>query len=412
MASTGQMRSLLDAHSIFYVDDGQLAGTNLPLVSQGFELLRDLFSRIGFALNKSKTQSMVCAPQTLTTHLSTPAYKRKLGGDAERYEDRKRMLVECPQCSATFQHRRLGAHLSEVHGTLFCTPVPPRRLSVAAPRTYNLDMDGSIELDCPVPLCEFGASKRYNMRRHFAFMHPMERVNIAQDAHLLVCAACTMRVPTLGPKHTESKICKQLSELRIKREKYTTIVEARAHRFQVDGTELEAVNEFIYLGRTVTAPDDDQAALRRNLLKARKRWSSIRRILVSERSSPRIAGLFYKATCLTILLYGSETWCWTPAMIKTLEGFHHRVARYITRRPIRTRTTEAGEELWHYPSTSRSLELAGLWPMRTYIGRRRAPLVTYAEQESTFYPLTTQFTGHTKRHFWWDQHSLFPLDSA
>ena len=221
-----------------------------------------------------------------------------------------------------------------------------------------------------------------------------------------------MHVSNLGPKHTDSKLCRQLTELRVKRENCSLITEARAHRFDVDGADLGAVNEFVYLGRLVTAPDDDHAALRRNLVKAGKRWASIRRVLVSERSTPRISGLFYKATCLTVLLYGSETWCWTSAMIKTLEGFHHRVARCITRRTIRPRFNADGKEVWFYPDTARALQRAGLWPMRTYIGRRRAALVSYAQRESTFYPLTAQFTGHTKKHYWWDQHSLFPSDST
>ena len=131
VASTGQMRSLLDAHSIFYVDDGQAAGTNLPLLTYGFNLLRDLFSRIGFALNSSKTEkSMVCAPNALVTQLSTPAYKRRLGGQGN-YDVRKRQMVECPQCQAHMQQRRLSAHLNEVHGVLFCTPA-------TAPRTLTL----------------------------------------------------------------------------------------------------------------------------------------------------------------------------------------------------------------------------------------------------------------------------------
>ena len=51
-----------------------------------------------------------------------------------------------------------------------------------------------------------------------------------------------------------------------------------------------------------------------------------------------------------------------------------RVARCITRRIIRPRLNADGEEVWFYPDTARALQCAGLWPMRTYIGRRRAAL--------------------------------------
>ena len=37
----------------------------------------------------------------------------------------------------------------------------------------------------------------------------------------------------------------------------------------------------------------------------------------------------YKAVSYTVLLYGSKSWVVTEAMLKILEGFHHRAARRI-----------------------------------------------------------------------------------
>jgi hypothetical protein len=77
-------------------------------------------------------------------------------------------------------------------------------------------------------------------------------------------------------------------------------------------------------------------------------------------------GMFYKAVIQAVLLYGCETWTLTTPMIKALEGFHHRVARRITRMtPVRH-----GNGQWNYPPIQDALDAAGLYPIREYIRRR------------------------------------------
>ena len=44
----------------------------------------------------------------------------------------------------------------------------------------------------------------------------------------------------------------------------------------------------------------------------------------------RSRGMIYKAVDQAVLLYVSESWVVTGAMLKLLEGFHHRAARRIT----------------------------------------------------------------------------------
>ena len=39
--------------------------------------------------------------------------------------------------------------------------------------------------------------------------------------------------------------------------------------------------------------------------------------------------MFYKATVPAVLLFGSETWCLTPATLRRLEGFHVKAARQM-----------------------------------------------------------------------------------
>jgi len=401
----------MDTTAIFYADDGNLMGTNPITVQYAFDLLCTLFGRLGFSVNARKTKTMVCAPPAYCTGISTPAYKRRITNQGDSYGTRKRRRIQCPHCDAEVQERHLTTHINTQHGITYTTP-PSSRLSTSeAPRTYNMDMDNKDHTVCPVPLCEFATTTRYQMRVHFAFLHPRDQLNIAQDAHLPYCTQCNMRVGSLGPRHTSSAKCRQLSELRIRRERLDATVQARSRRFTLQNDEeLEAVDEFVYLGRPINTPDDDNSALKRNLQRARKRWGMIRRVLVREGANPRISGLFYKASCMTVLLYGTETWCWTQSMVSTLEGFHNRIARHITNRHIRPRTNDDGDEFWIYPSTTDTLDRAGLFPMKEYLRRRREPLQAYAETQSFYYHYAqlTETNTNPSRHFWWHQHDYFP----
>lgn len=73
---------------------------------------------------------------------------------------------------------------------------------------------------------------------------------------------------------------------------------AKQHRFSAGGvaTQLEAVDAFVYLGRTVTTWDDDEPALRKNLLKMRKGRGFLRRLLQREGATPKISDYFHKSS--------------------------------------------------------------------------------------------------------------------
>ena len=53
---------------------------------------------------------------------------------------------------------------------------------------------------------------------------------------------------------------------------------------------IETVTSFIYLGRVLTAADDDWPAVVGNLRKGRKRWLRLERILGWEGAIPRVSG--------------------------------------------------------------------------------------------------------------------------
>ncbi len=76
---------------------------------------------------------------------------------------------------------------------------------------------------------------------------------------------------------------------------------------------------FKYLGRLLAYDDNNTQAMRGNLKKARKSWGQVLRILRAENFSPKVCGVFYKATVQAVLLFGSETWKLSPSSLKSLE---------------------------------------------------------------------------------------------
>ena len=116
--------------------------------------------------------------------------------------------------------------------------------------------------------------------------------------------------------------------------------------FEVYGQQIQSVPRFTYLGRVMTAGDDDWTAVAGNLAKARKSWGRMQGILRREGATPRIPGNFFKAVVQQVLLFGAETWVVTPKMERALSAFLHGVARRLTGR--QARREKDGE--WHYPS--------------------------------------------------------------
>ena len=61
--------------------------------------------------------------------------------------------------------------------------------------------------------------------------------------------------------------------------------------FHAYGQPMEAVSEFWYLGRLLTATDDDWPAVERNIKKARRSWGRLDRVLGREGRNLKCHGL-------------------------------------------------------------------------------------------------------------------------
>ena len=80
--------------------------------------------------------------------------------------------------------------------------------------------------------------------------------------------------------------------------------------------------------------------------------------------------MFYKATVQSVMLFGSETWCLTPATLQRLEGFHVKAARRMT-----GKMSVLASGVWVYPKTSEVLAAAGLHTIEYYVRVRRARIL-------------------------------------
>ena len=63
--------------------------------------------------------------------------------------------------------------------------------------------------------------------------------------------------------------------------------------------------KFNYLGQIMTAGDDDWTEVAGNLVKARKSWVRLTKILSREGADKRVSGNFFKAVVQQVLLFGA-----------------------------------------------------------------------------------------------------------
>ena len=81
-------------------------------------------------------------------------------------------------------------------------------------------------------------------------------------------------------------------------------------------------------------------------------------------------GMLCKTMVQLVLLYGSEIWVVTGAMLKVLEGLHNQAARKIA--GMTARRTTSGE--WEGPPVADTLETTGIWTIEEYIQYRQATI--------------------------------------
>ena len=127
------------------------------------------------------------------------------------------------------------------------------------------------------------------------------------------------------------------------------------------------MKEFRYLGKVLTATDDDWPAVARNLHRARATWGRLTRILGREGADPKVSRNFYIAVTQQVLLFGADSWVLTGKMEAALYAFQGRVARRLTGR-LPHRGTDGK---WQYLPLAEAIKDAGIVRVRTSVLRRQ-----------------------------------------
>ena len=122
-------------------------------------------------------------------------------------------------------------------------------------------------------------------------------------------------------RHPETAQCAKEAERKRRRLTDTETSENSEQAFEAYGAPIESVSEFKYLGRILTATDDDWPAVVGNLRKARRSLGRLARVLSREGADPKVSRTFYIAVTQAVLLFGSETWVLTTRMEKALDSF-------------------------------------------------------------------------------------------
>ena len=155
---------------------------------------------------------------------------------------------------------------------------------------------------CPVPECPqgregHGCKAPFNLRWHFVFRHPRDKVVIRGEC-LPRCPLCGMQVAreALGTaKHEQSKTCRQMAARRREHLVAAEGVRAMQRTFSAYGeAEFRRVDRFKYLGRVLSYDDCNTPAIRRNLKRAREVWGRIFTIIAKECVPPLVAGMFIR----------------------------------------------------------------------------------------------------------------------
>ena len=126
------------------------------------------------------------------------------------------------------------------------------------------------------------------------------------------------------------------------------------------------VTSFRYLGRVISAADENWLTVILNLGKSWAVWIRMMRILSKEGARPRVYGFFFNDVVQSVLLFCVGTWVVTPRMVRVLGGFQYQVSRRTTGRILRRR----GDGNLEYTSVDVTREEEGLDKIKTYIHQK------------------------------------------
>jgi len=101
----------------------------------------------------------------------------------------------------------------------------------------------------------------------------------------------------------------------------------RTHSVKTDNNSFERVDEFKYLGTTLTNQNSIQEEIKRRLKSGNACYHSVQNLLSSSLLSKNLKIKIYRTIILPVVLYGCETWSLTLREERRLRVFENRVLR-------------------------------------------------------------------------------------
>jgi hypothetical protein len=394
------------ADQLFYADDGAIMDTDPGKVQKLTDDYAERFSRVGLMMNDKKTKAMVVDGAKAPTMESKEAFDRQRGvGDCRTYREKALSKVQCQLCGAMSQKQGLPKHQSRpvcLRGreewkrnpenpinqqnqvTEEPTSEEEEEEEPVLPQEYCISTLAGAKIECPVHNCSGTYGNPAKLRVHFQQRHLEDTIVIEQEGRLPRCTNCGIFSSTVGARHQASMTCRKATERRQKQ------VVAKEHErlkkdvvFTVSGKPIEIVDTFKYLGRVTAKTDSDEAAVLRNLVQARRKWASMKMVLIRDGDgvNPKTMAVFYRTVVLYTLLYGSESWVLTQDLMRQLRSFHRRCCRGLARDFIR-QDELTGE--WICPNSEKVLQKVGCQSIEEYIQRRRDTIMEYAKTRNIY----------------------------
>ena len=132
-----------------------------------------------------------------------------------------------------------------------------------------------------------------------------------------------------------------------------------------DGTSLKLVDNFTYLGSSVSSTEKD---IDKWLMKA---WTAIYRLSIIWKSdlTDKMKRSFFQAAVVLILLYGCTTWTLIKRLKKKLDGNYTRMLRAILNKSWRQHSTR--HQLFdHLPPIKKCIQFRRTRTCRTLLGKQ------------------------------------------
>jgi len=102
-----------------------------------------------------------------------------------------------------------------------------------------------------------------------------------------------------------------------------------------DGNFIPIVEKTKYLGTIIHNSLQSEEDVIARVRVASAAFAALRPIFIRRDIDPKVKGRIYMVMCVSILLYGGETWCMSEKLMSRLRNFHHCCVRFMCRVNLR-----------------------------------------------------------------------------